>query len=86
MGVTGLFIHDWAMQSVMIACKRFKVRHTADNIGQEYEEIVSMYENSDKLMTIVTDNASNMTKAFEFSLPGFVTDKETSDDDDSDTD
>ena len=33
-------------------------------------------------MTVVTDNASNMTKAFDFSLPGYTTDK----DDESDSD
>ena len=36
-------------------------------------------------MTIVTDNASNMTKAFEFPLPGYVTEKETDADEDSDS-
>ena len=86
MGVTGHYIHDWVMQSVMIACKRFKGRHTADNIRQEYEEIVSTYEISDKVITIVTDNASNMTKAFKFPLPGYVTEKETDADEDSDSD
>ena len=74
------------MQSVMTACKRFKGRHTADNIRQEYEEIVSTYKISDKVMTIVADNASNMTKAFEFPLPGYVTEKETDADEDTDSD
>ena len=82
MGITGHFILDWTMQSVMIACKRFKGRHTAENIRLEYEETVSSYEISEKIMTVVTDNASNMTKAFDFSLPGYTTDK----DDESDSD
>ena len=35
-------------------------------------------------MTIDTDNASNITKAFDLSLPGYVTEKEANKDDDSD--
>ena len=72
------------MQTVMIACKRFKGRHTAENIRLEYEEAISAYEISEKIISIVTDNASNMTKAFDLSLPGYVTEKEANKDDDSD--
>ena len=35
-------------------------------------------------MSIVTDIASNMTKAFYLSLPGYVTEKKANKDDDSD--
>ena len=82
--ITGHFILDWTMQTVMIACKRFKGRHSAENIRLEYEEAISAYEISEKIMTIVTDNASNMTRAFDLSLPGYVTEKEANKDDDSD--
>ena len=84
LGITGHFILDWTMQTVMIACKRFKGRHSAENIRLEYEEAISAYEISEKIMTIVTDNASNMTRAFDLSLPGYVTEKEANKDDDSD--
>ena len=83
LGITGHFILDWVMQSVMIACKRFKGRHTADNIRLEYEESLSAYDISDKIMTIVTDNASNMVKAFDLQLPGYVKEKDADDDSDS---
>jgi hypothetical protein len=67
----------------MLACKRFKGRHTAENIRHEYEEMVSSYEIGNKITTIVTDNASNMTKAFNFSLPGYIEEVyQTSPDDD----
>jgi hypothetical protein len=67
----------------MLACKRFKGRHTAENIRHEYEEMVSSYEIGHKITTIVTDNASNMIKDFNFSLPGYVEDVyQTSPDDD----
>ena len=83
LGITGHFIEDWDMRTVMITSKRFKGRHTADNIRYEYEEAISKFEISDKILTIVTDNASNMMKAFDFSLPGFTPENE--DDDESDT-
>ena len=83
LGITRHFIEDWAMRTVMITCKRFNGRHTADNIRYEYEEAISKFEISDKILTIVTDNASNMMKAFDFSLPGFTPENE--DDDESDT-
>ena len=69
----------------MIACKRFKGRQTAENIRLEYEEVISAYAISE-IMTIVTDNASNMTKVFEFdlSLSGYATEKEANKDDHSD--
>ena len=83
LGITGHFILDWVMQSVMIACKRFKCRHTADNIPLEYEETVSAYDISDKIMTIVTDNASYMVKAFDLQLPEYVKEEDADDDSDS---
>ncbi|VDI47048.1 Hypothetical predicted protein [Mytilus galloprovincialis] len=44
LGITGHFILDWAMKSVMICCKRFKGRHTAESIRSEYEEVVTSFE------------------------------------------
>ena len=32
LGITGHFILDWALKSVMIFCKRFKGKHTAEHI------------------------------------------------------
>lgn len=32
LGITGHFILDWAMKSVMICCKRFKGRHTVERL------------------------------------------------------
>ncbi|VDI11014.1 Hypothetical predicted protein [Mytilus galloprovincialis] len=69
LGITGHFILDWAMKSVMICCKRFKGRHTAESIRSEYEEVVTSFEIGFKIAAIVSDNASNMVKAF--SIPGF---------------
>lgn len=71
LGVTGHYIADWQMRSVMLACSRFKGKHTGDAIHREYEETIANYEIGHKVSNIVTDNASNMIKAFSFSLPGF---------------
>ena len=69
LGITGHFLVDWSMKSVVLACKRFRGRHTADSIGQQFEETIQEYNIASKISTIVTDNASNMVKAF--SLPEF---------------
>ena len=85
LGITGHVILDWTMKSVMICCKRFKGRHTSENIRQEYEEVISSYEIGGKIATIVSDNAANMIKAF--ALPGFESDpQEKGEDIDSDDD
>lgn len=76
LGITGHFILDWCMKSIMVSCKRFKGKHCAENIRQEYEEAVACYDIADKISNIITDNASNMSKAFQFSLPGYSCDTE----------
>ena len=45
----------------MLTCKRMTGRHTAENILAEYENVLGKL---DKIAHIVTDNASNMVKAF----------------------
>lgn len=85
-GITGHFILDWTLKSVMIACKKFKGSHTAEKISQCYEETVECLNISDKICTIVTDNASNMKKAFKIDLPGFETISDVNDDDECDQD
>ena len=71
LGITGHYITEWQLKSVMLACSRFKGKHTAEKILQEYEETVSSFEIGHKVSNIVTDNAANMVKAFNFPLPGF---------------
>ena len=90
-GFTGYFVDNGALHSVMLACKRFHGRHTADNIFQAYLEMVTSFDISDKVSDIVTDSAANMLKAFrEFGLPGFQLDSDdgcsSTGDDDGDSD
>ena len=70
LGISAHYILEWEMKTIVLACKRFQGRHTADNIMQEYEEIVQHFGIGDKVTNIVTDNASNMIAAF--ALPGFT--------------
>ncbi len=67
----------------MLSCNRMVGRHTGENILQSYEEIASEFHISSKVKYIVTDNASNMKKAF-VSLPGFCQSNDTLEDQSSD--
>ena len=68
---------DWTLKSAMLACKRFKGRHTGENIEEVYNEIVSAFDVTSKVSAVITDNAANMVKAF--ALPGYPS-QETSED------
>ncbi len=83
-GVSGHFILNWALKSTMIACKRFHGRHTGENINMLYEELLATYSIGHKVLSVVTDNASNMTRAF--GLPGFDSAAVMVDDSDDDSD
>lgn len=76
-GITAHFILDWSLKTAMLACKRVKGRHTAENILDHFEEIKTVYNLNNKITHIVTDNASNMIAAFS---------KKSSDTSDSDSD
>ena len=86
LGVTAHFINGFQFTSCMLSCKWFKGRHAAENIYSSYEGIVQLFDIERKVKYIVSDNASNMIKAF--FLPGFE-ESATNDalmDSDSDTD
>ena len=72
LGITAHFITDWTLNSVMLACSRFRGHHTAENISEHVDDTVASFAISRKLDHITTDNASNMVKAFR--LPGFGAD------------
>ena len=64
LGVTCHFIADFKLQSLMLACRRFMGSHTGDEIATHFEEIVESFDLTGKVFYVVTDNASNMTRAF----------------------
>jgi len=53
----------------ILACNRFKGRHTADKIYQEYETVVLDFEIANIVKHVKTDTAKNMAKAF--TLPNY---------------
>ena len=71
LGITAHFINEaqWSLESVMLACSRFKGSHTAEAINEKFQKEIISFEILSKVSFVVTDSASNMIKAF--SLPGF---------------
>lgn len=84
LGITCHFIQGWSMQTVLLGCTRFLGRHTADNITVKYHETLDHYALDGKVTNIITDNASNMIKAFR--LPGFDVELENEESDSDDDD
>ena len=87
LGVTCHFItRSWHLESVLLSCSHLRGRHTGVNILAEFEEAVEKFNILQRLFRVVTDNASNMLKAFpeSVSLPGFDIDDEDENEDDDD--
>ena len=56
---------QYLLQSCLLACKKIDQPHTAENIFLVYNNIISTWKiNESKIFRIVTDNGSNITKAF----------------------
>ena len=83
-GNTGHLILDWKINSIMVACHRFSGRHSAYNIYDKFQKMITSFEISNKISTIITDNAYNMVNAF--SLHRFDTLQQESDQSDSEDD
>ena len=84
LGITCHYIENMQMKSGMLACKRFRGRHTAENIHEEYENVVEAFELQGRVSAVITDNAANMVKAF--ALPGMATFANNDDDNDDQID
>lgn len=69
-GVTGHIIVNFKLESVMLACKRFKGPHTGERIQAAFQEVINSFNLENKVLTTITDSASNMLKAF-VTLPGY---------------
>ena len=48
-GMTGHFIMDFGMQSVVLSCQCFKRRHTAENISKMHDDVLENYIIQDKI-------------------------------------
>lgn len=61
--VTGHFIFDFKQYSVVLGTNELTTAHTGENIAEAIMNIFQNYNIADKIVTIVTDNGSNMKKA-----------------------
>ncbi|XP_052753998.1 E3 SUMO-protein ligase ZBED1-like [Galleria mellonella] len=61
--VTAHFIQYSKLRSMVISTKELPEQHTAENIANILRTILSDWKIYDKIVTVVTDNASNMKKA-----------------------
>ena len=68
---------------MLLSCSQLQGRHTAENIISEFEEVVTHYKISDKVFRVVTDNGSNVKKAFleTIDLPEFMVEGDSEDED-----
>uniref|UniRef100_A0A673ZZR7 Uncharacterized LOC115161945 n=1 Tax=Salmo trutta TaxID=8032 RepID=A0A673ZZR7_SALTR len=57
------------LKSNLLACDRFKGPHMAERICEQFEAICGEYSIKDKLDYIISDNATNMRKAFTVCFP-----------------
>lgn len=64
MSITAHFIDEnWEMHSILVDCFKFGERHTSENLKMEIIRVLTEWEILDKVQTIVTDNAYNITNA-----------------------
>ena len=71
LGITyHFFTESLELKSLLLSCNRLYGRHNGEQILSEFDRIACTFNITDKMFQIVTDNASNMRKAFP-TLPGF---------------
>ncbi|XP_046666815.1 E3 SUMO-protein ligase ZBED1-like [Homalodisca vitripennis] len=61
--ITAHFIYDFKSYSVILATEEIKKAHTGENIAEAIRNILEKFRVTDKVITVVTDNAENMRKA-----------------------
>ncbi|XP_056095123.1 E3 SUMO-protein ligase ZBED1-like [Rhinichthys klamathensis goyatoka] len=60
------YLTDWKLQSNCLETQFFPEDHTADNIREFFENMLQEWGiNKERLVSVTTDNATNMKKAFE---------------------
>lgn len=55
---------DWSLKSAVIDLTRVNGSHTGDNLGDHFVKVLDEYEIYGKLLSVTTDNASNMGSLF----------------------
>ena len=54
---------DWELKTSVIETFEFPEAHTGDNIASELQRVTTDWQITDKVVCVVTDNASNMVSA-----------------------
>ena len=87
LGVTAHYIDNFVLKNLMLVCRRIYGTHSGENIIRIYDGIVQSFGIKDKVSCVITDNASNMLKAFRLlDLLDATSEQGLSDDDDDDDD
>ena len=60
---------DWELKSTVLETFEFSTEHTGDHIAQELLRVTSDWNVTDKIVCVVTDNASNMVLAISGKTP-----------------
>jgi hypothetical protein len=64
MSVTAHFLNDEEiLSSKMLDCSSFHERHTSENLKERLLDVIADFDVSEKVVCIVSDNATNITKA-----------------------
>ncbi|CAF2128590.1 unnamed protein product [Rotaria magnacalcarata] len=71
-GVTLHTIIDDKYKTFLLSFERLEGKHTADKLSAEFDRIIQLYNLKDKIVRLITDNASNNLAAFDsIILPEF---------------
>ena len=69
MGVTAHFLAEYKRHSITLAVRRMRSPHTGEKIQEVVQAIIDEFEISEaQLNKVLTDNGSNMVKAFNNSI------------------
>ena len=72
LGITMHTVIDDKFQSLLLSFERLEGKHSWDKLGAEFDRVIQMYGLENKLVRLITDNASNNRAAFDkILLPGF---------------
>ncbi|CAF3223367.1 unnamed protein product [Rotaria sp. Silwood2] len=71
-GVTLHTIINDKYKTFLLSFERLEGKHTSDKLAEEFDRIIQLYNLKDKVVRLITDNASNNLAAFDnIVLPGF---------------
>ncbi|XP_019746136.1 uncharacterized protein LOC109528182 [Hippocampus comes] len=59
----------YQLLSILLTCQKFKGRHTGEAIARSFDNVLEDFGIGNKVEFIVTDNASNMKRAFSLEFP-----------------